>query len=262
MFLKKGILNQVSGGSQPPAEWSPAEIANVTAWWDASNSDNITQSSGFVSRVLNNIDNGNYDLIQSTSSDQPQTGYDINGISALFFDGQDDKLDCSGLPHSVGEFVYIGVYHIIAPNDRSSSIVSFNGGDSDIEIRSNDSSVFEGQVRALGNSNESFAPKLSNNTNCIFSFQVNTTDNKYRAYTFGNEVCIGDYNTHASTPIGLSIGEGIGATKHLNMLWSESIYASSLLTTDERQQIEGYFSHKYSIPLVNGHPYEINPPTL
>lgn len=74
-------------------KWIPVPIQlNATAWFDASNSYSITESSGSVSQWDDLSGNG-YHLTQGTGTAQPTTGTrTLNGLNVLDFDGTSDYL--------------------------------------------------------------------------------------------------------------------------------------------------------------------------
>jgi hypothetical protein len=71
--------------------WTPTEIA-TTAWFDAADSNTITDSSGAVSQWDDKSGNGR-DVSQPSGSDQPTTGIrTIGELNAIDFDGVGDYL--------------------------------------------------------------------------------------------------------------------------------------------------------------------------
>jgi len=82
--------------------WTPVKITTA-AWFDASDSDTITDSGGNVSQWDDKSSNGN-DLTQGTGVNQPQTGTKaIGGLNAIEFDAVNYRIgngSISGLPTS------------------------------------------------------------------------------------------------------------------------------------------------------------------
>ena len=68
-------------------KWMPVPLrVGATAWFDASDTDSITQSGGLVSQLNDLSGNGN-NLTQGTSANQPLTGSrTLNGLNVLDFD--------------------------------------------------------------------------------------------------------------------------------------------------------------------------------
>jgi len=71
--------------------WTPADISTA-AWYDASDSDTITEAGGSVSQWDDKSGNG-LDLTQGTGSDQPDRITD-----GIHFSGSTHQLDASGMP--------------------------------------------------------------------------------------------------------------------------------------------------------------------
>jgi len=71
--------------------WTPSDISTA-AWYDASDTGTITESSGLVSQWDDKSGNGNH-VTQETGSHQPVSGTRmLNGLNTLDFDGSDDRL--------------------------------------------------------------------------------------------------------------------------------------------------------------------------
>lgn len=70
--------------------WSPADLADLAAWYDASDTTTITSASGRVSAFADKGPNG-YNLSQGTGTRQPKTGAaTLNGLNVLSWDGDYD----------------------------------------------------------------------------------------------------------------------------------------------------------------------------
>lgn len=89
--------------------FSPAQMA-PKAWWDASDTTTITESSGAVSQWNDKSGNG-YNLTQSTGAAQPTTNsVTKNGLNVLKFDGG-DVMNYSGTTGmDVGNATVVGVF--------------------------------------------------------------------------------------------------------------------------------------------------------
>lgn len=104
------IINPYAFGAAAPAPFSPLDLPNLNAWWDASDVSTITESGGDVSQWDDKSGNG-YHLTQGTAASQPATGANtLNGLNVLTFDGSNDSLDIAstGLGRNVsGLTVYV-----------------------------------------------------------------------------------------------------------------------------------------------------------
>lgn len=91
-LLSIGILQQARNGGGAPAPWTPANLANLFAWYDPSDLSTITEVSGAVSQYDDKSGN-NYHLKQATAADQPSTGVNtLNGLNVITFGGGSEKL--------------------------------------------------------------------------------------------------------------------------------------------------------------------------
>ena len=70
----------------PVGGFTPKQIANLAAWYDASDATTIAQTAGNVSSWLDKSGNGNT-LVQATTASMPATGQTIDGLGALAFKG-------------------------------------------------------------------------------------------------------------------------------------------------------------------------------
>lgn len=82
----------------PSASWLPTDVNGLVGWWDASDTDTITESSGKVSQWDDKGPYG-YDLSQGTSDNQPLTGSNSqNTLNLITFDGSNDLLSRTTTP--------------------------------------------------------------------------------------------------------------------------------------------------------------------
>lgn len=84
--------------TKAPAAWTPASLPNLVAWYDASDTASITQSSGAVSQWNDKSGNLRH-LLQGTGARQPTTAVDtINGFNVLkFVRGNNSFLSVTGV---------------------------------------------------------------------------------------------------------------------------------------------------------------------
>jgi len=85
------------GTASVPANWTPAEIV-TSAWFDASDSDTITEVSGAVSQWDDKSGNDRH-ATEGTGTKQPITGIEtVNGLNVIDFDGIDDRMVFGDIP--------------------------------------------------------------------------------------------------------------------------------------------------------------------
>lgn len=86
-------LRGSSSGDGGGSSFSPSDLSDLTLWLDASASGTITEVAGSVSQWDDKSGN-NYHAIQSTSSNQPQTGTrTLNGLNVIDFPISSDHMN-------------------------------------------------------------------------------------------------------------------------------------------------------------------------
>jgi hypothetical protein len=75
--------------------WTPAALANLAAWYDASDAGSFTFSSGTVVAQWADLSGNGRHLTQATTGFQPSRSGTLNGLPAVVFDGADDALNYS-----------------------------------------------------------------------------------------------------------------------------------------------------------------------
>lgn len=84
-----------SGGA-----WAPTDLAGLVAWWDASDTATITDTSGAVSAWADKSTN-EYSLAQASPTKQPTTGATtLNSLNVVTLDGGDDLVSSVAIAQS------------------------------------------------------------------------------------------------------------------------------------------------------------------
>lgn len=114
--------------------FSPADVGNLWAWFDASNAASITESSGAVSQWNDLSGNGRH-VTQSTGGNKPTTNSrSINGLNVLDFDGGDFIARTAAIGFTTGAYT---VCMFIGSDADSSSFLRFmsfhNGSGNDYD---------------------------------------------------------------------------------------------------------------------------------
>lgn len=121
------IINPYAFGA---AGFTPLDLPNLNAWWDASDTSTITESGGDVSQWDDKSGNG-YHLVQGVAASQPATGANtINGLNVLTFDGSDDflQIGTTDLGRNVsGATVYVVFAHVTNPITQQVLVLVSNG---------------------------------------------------------------------------------------------------------------------------------------
>lgn len=135
----------IAGGA-----WVPTDVAGLIAWWDASNSGSITQSSGSVSQ-WNDLSGNGWHATQATGSLQPTTGTrTINSLNVLdFYASTPDLLGFASAPmagKTAGHVFYVFADDADPPSDDafSGAVMSAWGNASTDHEPYSDSTVYHG----------------------------------------------------------------------------------------------------------------------
>lgn len=67
--------------------WSPLEIPGLIGWWDASDADSFTFSSGTTVSQWNDLSGAGLHFTQSEDVRRPTRNSTVNGLGAILFDG-------------------------------------------------------------------------------------------------------------------------------------------------------------------------------
>jgi hypothetical protein len=107
--------------------FNPRSIANLTAWYDASNTGSITIATG-VSQWNDLSGNGNH-LVQGTGNNQPlYNAAQINGRPVLSFDGSNDTLRVAFTLSQPYTIFCVGRYTGANPSSNYTMFDGFTGG--------------------------------------------------------------------------------------------------------------------------------------
>jgi hypothetical protein len=269
--------------------WTPSLISTAL-WLDAADSATITQSSGAVSQ-WNDKSGGATNFTQGTAGARPATGSaTLNGRNVLTFDGGDTLLAGDALDN-----VWTGAaFHLfcVAKND---DVTSFNGA-----ILTKNASGADNQrsfayyIRAsklqlttlytLDASNFTIVDGSTSISNSAWTIgtaaytstgtgTANTTSRVQMTVDGADQtevvnVFAGNLGTIQNGTAQLAVGSLAGTAGTLNGVpltgaIGEIIVTASVLSTLNRQKVEGYLAHKWGLTanLPNDHPFKLVPPT-
>jgi hypothetical protein len=269
--------------------WNPSMISTAL-WLDAADADTIAESSGAVSQ-WNDKSGGATNFTQGTAGARPATGSaTLNGRNVLTFDGGDTLLAGDAL-----DSVWTGAaFHLfcVAKNDNVTSsngvILSKNATATDnqrsfaysIRISKlqlstyytpdlDNFSIVDGSTSILnsawtiGAAAYTSTGSGSADTTSRVQMTVDGADQTEVVATFaGNLGTI--QNVTAQLAVGSTAGTlGIANALSLTGAIGEIIVTASVLSTLNRQRIEGYLAHKWGLTanLPSDHPYKTVGPT-
>lgn len=254
--------------------WSPAEIATA-AWYDASNAATVLSNGGLVFQWKDSSGNNRH-IDQSLSGNRPS--YSAKAVS---FDGVDDYLSSSK------PFMYangmIDIYFVASVSGQTLDKRFLAEGNSSslsmlylpVQTRSTaDASMMSAFVRNADNqtllSNLSALSETgafdqntkriyqSRDTGSRFMTRVNGGAAQEASYTRSGTL---DFDTFALGAIPPRAGQQ--AVSFIQTQVNEIIITPSLLDDEDREKIEGYLAHKWSLAgeLPINHPFKSAAPT-
>jgi hypothetical protein len=236
--------------------WTPSNLTTY-AWYDASDTNTITESAGAVSQWDDKSGNNKH-ATQGTGTYQPTTGSrTIDGLNVLDFDGANNQLDLTSVISLSGEFGFFAVFE----NDIVGEANMYFGetsGDNKIGFYS--SKTF---LRVLTSDDRTLAFGLGNNPVIVGVTRnsANKVDMAYNAAISYTRMFSDVAQSGAST--WNRIGDGNGTAQGWNGTLGEIIVISGTVSLSDRQKLEGYLAWKWGLEdnLPADHPYKDSAPT-
>lgn len=257
-----GLL--LGGAGSPAVLWTPAALGSaLVAWWDTSDAATITSSGGTISAIADKSGNG-WTLSQATGANQPAynaTG--INGFGGASYDNTDKFLVTSSSlivaqPNTVVSLFQTGA-SLVSTALVWEGAISSSGSRQILFARRNDSAdqpcLYAGTALMPIS-----ASALSFNTNYLSAATMNGASS---AHNLNGATAI----TGNPGADGISSGfrwSGSPGTQ-FNGFIGFSVIANRVLTTTERQKLEGYAAWQFGlnqVVLPPGNPYYSARPTL
>lgn len=248
--------------------FSPIELSGVEAWYDASDTSAITESSNQVSQWNDTTGNG-WHLTQGNSSAQPLTNtVTINGLNTILFDNDassdGDQMVISGNPTTGSDdlSLFFVVKQTALPTTGSSPFL-FNGGAGTSRFLAHapwTGGQFIFDIAGTGAPNRIFAPgAVTAGEELISNFVVESgasPNGKQQIWKNGSvlvEDDSGETFTRGTNMV-------IGTRSHLAI--GEFLLIHGIVTQSDRQKTEGYLAHKWGQTgsLPSDHPYKNNKP--
>jgi hypothetical protein len=237
------------------AQTPPKAVPKLSVWYDAADLATMTLTSApnLVSQMNDKSGNG-LALTQPAAPAQPAyTANAINGLAAVTFNGTSDFLyRTNGFPTASDyTVIYLGQFGSANTNNMISSYAGYANGVSH---------AFYGRA--------GYTPTLFDDTDWLVAPSVGTTP-FFSVATYDRGTGFGSiYNNGTNAPTtgsggavtsdpSIEIGGFGGSGWYLTGMLGEALVYSRILTTAERQTIEGYLACKWGLQanLPSGHPY-------
>lgn len=255
-----------SASEQPQDLWEPNQLANLFAWYDASDSSTITQSGGSVSQWDDK--KGSADLVQTTGADQPTTNANtINSLNVIDMDG-----DHMIAPMSISDTDFSAFFvceKIGTPTSGDAAMTFY-----DSALANDSSTVATALVGYLPNDTQLKTDRAAvtltethpgvgvpylygavfDGTNLLISLNGSTqTTGSTGTFTIDNLLLNGRWGSVGPAPFAFG-----------RRRYGEMVVVSNGLSTSDRQKVEGYLAWKWGLQrdLPREHPYRSGPPLV
>jgi hypothetical protein len=250
--------------------WTPAQLTTVdmTAWYDAADTDTITESGGKITQWNDKGANGRH-LTQTNATYRPvRLAAGLNGLNVIDFTNN-GNLATNGFPNSSNKTFALIVWRSdIAPDDAGNGAakllnLSFDGSNNRCYAGYGTGASYNPNVigyRLADTTIQNSAIPYGTNW-MIFGFgrNVNTNAQDWTNGTQSSTYAISANTTctNQSIVVGGTIGQG-----YLDGKVAEIVVFTAVPTTDNRQKTEGYLAWKWGLQgkLPAGHPYKSEAP--
>jgi hypothetical protein len=225
--------------SSAPEFWEPSQLAELAFWLDADDASTITLNGSTVIQWDDKSGNARH-VIQVTATSQPTNPIDLNNKRVIQFDGNNDFFNAPEFTTSRTVFIVANKGSATAPQLSGAAPGSFlptwNVNAEKLEYRS----VSTQTVLAV----------LGGGLTTEYAFgcvQLDTPNNEVKLNIFGGAV------TTVSQPLSSSSDSKInivgrdfaGANQFTDGAVAEIITLSDLISTEDRQNVEGYLAWKW-----------------
>ena len=255
------------------AKFTPTDIATLEAWHKV---DTLSLSHNDPVASWSDSSGNSLTLAQSTTSRKPtyKTDHQLNGYDAVFFDGGDDVFTDSFPSTSNHNFFIVMVIDII-DYTANRYLISFNeeGGendghkylavriqrDNDGSVNTNSHTIYRDDGSKTNNRQHKRGLDLADAYPAIVCYGVehrssNITD-LYNWYN-GNGGHVAYINRGSANLTTYTLGsKGNGSSGIYNDYVYESAVFNTMISTLDRQKMEGYLAAKYNMILPSNHPY-------
>jgi hypothetical protein len=244
------INDQIEDGG---LEWTPSEISTL-AWYDMTDTSTIYFRDGIYVNRIDDKSGNELNLTQDTGANQPIIDTrTIGEYQALEFQGAQDIFRTDGQPDGdVTIFVVVNIDVLVG------SQIYSNDGSGGNKTRQYIGSNFVD----FGGPNVLSMPTASGNDYII----MGRCDDEGGSTVHGYRINGGEETTAITTRTTpnsvIRLGSYASVNNWYDGLLGEVIVINSLLSDDDRQKVEGYLAHKWSLTgnLPSNHPYKNSKP--
>jgi hypothetical protein len=234
MRVARHVIHRPWTGITASAAFSPADIAGLVAWYDASDAGSITESGGLVSQ-LDDLSGNGYHLTQGTGANQPSTGTRTMGTEALnaieFASGK-------YLSRTIGNGNYARTFTLTA-----SGVLDYNNPSSISAILRNDASAGYGSF--YNNTPRAFAAAADGADHCVVTQRDGDGSSVW--INGGSATTASGLGTTALAVVTIVMGGETAGTANLDGMIGELIWYSSALGTTDRETVRDHLNAKWGL---------------
>ena len=246
----RGLPGAARRGGVAAVPWTPADLPDLALWLDADDASTITLNGSNVSQWDDKSGNGN-NVAQATATNQPTyTASGLNGKPVLTFDGD----WFSSLSLSLPQFSV----SLVETSTQNTAIIYYpvGFGAGGISV----GGTFFTQKFAINGTGSLASTENSvlNAPTIIFG----GSNNLGRQLSVNGNAPATDATAQSISQI--TIGQRSDGFWQFFGTIAEAVLTNNLLSTDDRQKLEGYLAWKWGLEanLPASHPYKTTPPTV
>ena len=246
--------------------WTPVQLGSSLALWlDAADASTITLVSGNVSQWRDKSGNSRH-ASQPTAANQPT--YTLNGLNGkpvLTLDGVNDEIRTGNIFSGATDFSVASVFRRSGTQGTMLAMGLLDGLNYTYDLSTRVD--FSNFVRILHRQPGDIRINPANSVVGDAFVTVSTRGSSVILDTFNGVNAVvqtpGPPSQATFAQSALAIGFG-GSSDRFSGLVSEIVVTGSVLSTTDRQRLEGYLAHKWGLVsnLPINHPYKTSPPTV
>lgn len=252
--------------------WTPSTLGSALALWlDADDASTITLNGSNVSQWLDKSGNARH-VAQATAANQPTyTPNGLGGKPVLTFTGTNflSRFSDTFLQNAPAASAFTVVsYANYATSRRSISITTTAGGAARlIAIGTNAAMQSVGRRLTSDSFSVSNGAPVAATTPVISGVQLDFANNSNTAVINGVVAPAATFSSGAGNSESALVDIGIGTSSPTQLLlgiMAETFLVNGVLSTADRQRLEGYLAWKWALEanLPSGHPFKNTPPTI
>jgi len=268
-YLDDFTVFEFTADGQAPADWTPANLSNVAAWWKADAG--LTLAGSSVSSWADSSANSN-DLSQAVAGDQPQRVIDgLNSTDVVSFAGGTYSL--SAADHSSLDLAADGLslFAVAKPQSGAgSSVLLDKASTADDSIPTYRVGFASGQGgrswQFVGTASKVVAATAAVDAYSIFEVVTDEAGSGTGLLAVNGTVALtfASVGPGADSTKSVIVGKSALGSEPFGGDLAEVILVAREVSLSERQKIEGYLAQKWGLQifLPADHPYRDRSPTV